>query len=94
MEDVLPHLVPARAEVLHADVRMVWLYASGAGRAAEYAGHIVPLNRRLACRGCRYLSLLLSLYAFFTFFALFLTLSLEQFKKKYLHPLPNPGFSA
>ncbi len=94
MEDVFAHLVARRPEVLYADVWMLRLYASGAGRAAEYAGHIVPLNRRLACRGCRYLSLLLSLYAFFTFFALFLTLSLEQFKKKYLHPLPNPVFSA
>jgi hypothetical protein len=84
----------ACSEVLHADVRMVRPDAPGAAGAAECAAHIVPLNRRSACRGCRYLSLLLSLYAFFTFFASFFTLSLEQFKKKYLHPLQNPVFSA
>jgi hypothetical protein len=46
------------------------------------------------CRGCRYLSLLLSLYAFSLHLPPKSSFSLKQFEKKYLHPLQKLSFSA
>jgi len=66
-------------------------YAEVEDRALE--GHAAVPNSSLGCRGCRYLSLLLALYAFphlppnSSFF-------LKQFEKKCLHPLHNISFSA
>jgi hypothetical protein len=78
------------AAVESADLDPVSLEADH--KALEVFAH--ELDTLVESRGCRYLALLLSLYAFSTLFALFFSIPLQQFKKKYLHPLLNPLFLA